>query len=65
MTGGDTLVILRSVSGKHAAKQITLMKGKKGKPARIDVKPFGKETHFSVSEIAIGNVATSTASSIS
>ena len=57
MTGGDTLVILRSVSGKHAAKQITLMKGKKGKPARIDVKPFGKETHFSVSEIAIGNVA--------
>jgi len=56
MTDGDTLVILRSVSGKRAAKQITLIKGKKGKPTRIDVKPFGKETHFSVSQIGIGNV---------
>jgi hypothetical protein len=57
MTGSDDLVILGSVSGKRATKQITFLKGKKGKSDRIDIKSYSAEKYFAVKEISIASAA--------
>jgi hypothetical protein len=51
----DYLTVLHSVHKKHAAKQFALIPGKKGNPDRIQNKTYGKESHFRVEQIPIGN----------
>jgi hypothetical protein len=51
----DSLTVLHSVHRKHAAKQFTLVKGKKGSPDTIRNKNYGSERYFRVEEIAISN----------
>jgi hypothetical protein len=52
---GDHLVVLHSVSHKHAAKQFSLVKGKKGKPDHIANKSYGSEKYFRVDERPVGS----------
>jgi hypothetical protein len=53
---GDILAVLHSVNKKHAAKQHTLVKGKKGNPDRINTKDYGNEKYFRIEEIRVANV---------
>ena len=53
MTG--TLTVLHSVHKKHAAKQFTLINGKKGDPDRISNKSYGKEQYFRVERVLVGD----------
>jgi hypothetical protein len=51
----DTLTVLHSVHKKHAAKQFTLINGKKGNPDRISNKSYGKENYFCVEPVPVGD----------
>jgi hypothetical protein len=53
----DSLTVLRSVHNKHAAKQFTFVKGKRGEPDRIANKSYGKESHFRVERVSVGGFA--------
>jgi hypothetical protein len=53
----DTLTVLHSVNLLHAAKQFTLVPGKKGKPDTIKKRGYASEKYFRVEERPVANFA--------